>query len=60
MPRFVVWIHQKGRSVRAALPPFNAEDARAADVEARRLAGSYAFAVRLPSAETQKPKTEPK
>ena len=56
-----VWIHQRGRSVRAALPSFSATTREEADELAQAAAGSYAFAVASPlpppSDEKQTPPT---
>lgn len=50
---WVAWIHQTGRSVRAATPPFEADGQMAADVEAvRRTGTSYAFAIPGPAVVT--------
>ena len=51
---WVAWIHQTGRSVRAATPPFEADNQTAADAEAvRRTGTSYAFAIPGPAVVTQ-------
>ena len=53
------WIHQKGRSVRAALPPFTADTPEEADELARAGAGAYAFAVAYPQPLPQDKKQPP-
>lgn len=47
------WIHQRGRSVRAAVPPFRAASQVEADARAEALTGTcYAFAIPGPAVVT--------